>query len=804
MRVSLRSLRNSPVFSATAVITIALGIGASTAMFSVVNAVLLRPLPYPEANRLTLVFWENRAAGSKNFQYSNADFFDLRSGTGEIFEDMGGITSLRAFVTQQDGGAEQISKALVTTNFFRLMGGKIALGRDFTDADAIPQPSREDVLIPPGSTAILSYEYWQRHYGGSEKALGQEIAGGPRIVGVLAPGFKLFFPAVAVGRIDASPDFFVANNIGYDASHRNVMTVGAIGRLRRGMTLQRAQDRIDALRAEVRKNSFDPDATLRLMGVESYLVEEVRPAILALMGAVTFLLLIACANVANLMLVRASMRERELAVRSALGGSWWRLVGQMMLEAAWLSGFGTVLGVGLAWIGIRAVLSMAPDLPRLESTAIDWRVLAFSGVAGVVATAVFGVVPAIRGARPDVNRILRGGRTGMEGGFLRNAVVVMEVALSFVLLTGAGLMLRSFLELRRVDPGYDPRGVLTFFVTRDWSFTRQQGRIELLNRIQERLRAIPGVERATGALMLPLGGGVGSKKASPASRPGSVSWETADYQQVMPDYFETLGTRLIAGRTFTERDNAPGRNLAVIDQIFAERAFPNEPAIGKRIPLPGRDNPWAEVIGVVAHQRLFSLSDPGRETLYLADGFWGIGASRYWMIRTAGDPAKYAAAVRAEIASVDRQLVVSKVQTLQALVERDQLSTRFSLFLISGFAGIAVILAGVGLYGVLATVVRQRTAEIGVRMALGAAPARIFRLVVWHGLRLGLCGVAIGLIAAAGLTRMMNALLVGITATEPSTFVAMTALFLMVAAAASWIPAARAAGLDPMEALREE
>jgi putative ABC transport system permease protein len=799
---SSRAMRRNPAFTLTAVAVLALGIGASTAMFSVVNAVLLRPLPYPEPDRLALVFWENRAAGSKSFLYSNADFFDLRGGTSEIFEDMGGITSFRAFVTREDGSTEQIGKALVTTNFFRLMGARVAVGRDFDDADAVPQPAQEGVLIPPGSAAILSYEYWQRRYGGSERAIGNTIAGGPRIVGVLAPGFRLFFPAAA--RIDASPDFFVANNLGYDAAHRNLMTVGGIGRLRSGVTLRRAQDRMDALRASVRKSSFDPDAALRLVSIENYLVEEVRPAILALMGAVVFLLLIACANVANLMLVRASMRECELAVRATLGGSWWRLVRQMMTEAVWLSGFGTALGVALAWIGIRAALRMAPDLPRLESAAIDWRVLAFSAIAGVAATAVFGVVPAFRAARPDVNRILRGGRGVMEGGLLRNAVVVVEVALSFVLLIGSGLMLRSFLELRRIDPGYDPRGVLTFFVTCDWSLTRQQGRIELLNRIQEKLRATPGVESATAALVLPLGGGARPKNAATAPRPAGASWEGADFQQVMPGYFETLRTRLVAGRTFTSTDNLPGRNLVVIDQWFAERAFPNESAIGKRVLLPGPDNPSAEVIGVVAHQRLFSLSDPGRETLYLTDGFWGIGASRYWIIRTTGDPAKYAATIRAEIARIDPELVVSKMQTMEALVARDQSGARFSLMLIGAFATVAVLLACVGLYGVLATVVRHRTAEIGVRMALGAAPSNIFRLVVGHGLRLSVCGIAIGLIAAAGLTRMIGAMLVGITATDPSTFAAMTALFLVVAALASWIPAARAAGLDPMAALREQ
>jgi predicted permease len=803
MPVSLRSLRKSPVFFATAVLTIALGIGASTAMFSVVNAVLLRPLPYPDAGRLALVFWENRAAGAKSFVYSNADFADLRGGTGEVFDDMGGITSFRAFVTREDGSGEQIGKALVTANFLRLMGAKVALGRDFSDADAVPQPSQEGVLIPPGSAAILSHEYWQRRHGGNAAVLGERIAGGPRIVGVLAPGFKLYFPPAA--RVDASPDFYVANNIGYDAAHRNLMTVGAIGRLRRGITIGRARDRMGALWAQVRKNSFDPDAALELEPMDRYLVDEVRPAILALMGAVTFILLIACANVANLMLVRASMRERELAVRAALGGSWGRLVRQMMTEAAWLSAAGTALGVGVAWVGIRVVLAMAPDLPRLESAALDWRVLAFSAMAGVAATAAFGVIPAIRAARPDVNRILRGGRGGIEGGFLRNAVVVIEVALSFVLLIGSGLMLRSFLKLRNVDPGYDPRRVLTFFVTREWSLTRQQGRIELLNRIQDRLRGIPGVESATAGLVLPLAGGLRPKNMGTAlPRANGGGWESVDYQQVMPEYFETLRTRLIAGRTFNQQDNAAGRKMAVIDQLFAERDFPHESAIGKRVALPGSANQWAEVIGVVEHQRLFSLSDPGRETMYLTDGFWGIGVSRYWMVRATGDPANYAAAIRAEIARIDPQLVVSKMQTMDALVERDQASTRFSLMLIGAFAGVAVILACVGLYGVLATVVRQRTAEIGVRMALGAGPGSIFRLVVGQGLRLSVCGVAIGLVAAAGLTRMISAMLVGVTATDPSTFAGMAALFLLVAAAATWIPATRAAGLDPMAALREQ
>jgi predicted permease len=809
LRYAARTLGKSRGFALTAVLTLALGIGASTAIFSVTNAVLLRPLPYRNADRLALVFWDGRPGNNRNFTYSNADFFDLREGTHELFDDMGGFTSFRAFVPRDDGATELVGKALVTSNFFRLMGTRIVLGRDFTDADAVPQPTDPEVLIPPGSSAILSYEYWQRRYGGSTAVLGREIVGagqpGPRIVGVLAPGFKLYFPAGP-----SVPDFWVANNIGYDAAHRNLLTVGAIGRLKNGISLTQAQQRLDALTPQLRKNSFDPASPLRLEPMRQYLVEDVRPTILSLMGAVVFLLLIACANVANLLLVRSSLRRRELAVRAALGGSWRRLLGQMLTEALLLSGAGTLLGIAFAWAGIRGFLAIAPaNLPRVESAGIDWRVLLFAAAAGLLSVAVFGVMPALRAARPNLIQALRtsGHNTGLGGGhLLRSGVVIAEVALSFVLLVGSGLMFRTFVALRHVDPGYDPHGVLTFFVTRDWSLTRQQGRLELLREIQARLRALPGVQSATETLVLPLSGGPRPRNpgAQAPRTTAGASAEDADMQQVMPGYFETLRTPLLAGRTFTEDDDAPGRNVVVIDQLFAASAFPNVSPIGQRIELPDPAHPWAEVIGVVAHQRLASLSDPGRKTVYFSEGFWGIGVSRYWVVRTAGDPAKYAAAVRAELAKVDRSLVISKLQPMDALVEQDQSSTRLSLLLLGTFAAIALLLAGVGLYGVLSTVVRQRTAEIGVRMALGAAPAGIFKMVVGQGLRLTAVGLAMGLVASFGLTRLIDALLVGVKPTDPPTFAAMTMLFLVVAAVASWAPAARAAGLDANGALREE
>ena len=810
-----RTLRRSPVFTVAAAITVALGIGASTAIFSVANAVLLRPLPYRDPDRLTIVFRSNPAGplGSHNFLYSNADFFDLRDGTRPIFEDIGGVAGFRAYVPREDGSMEQIAKGLVTSNFFRLMGARIAIGRDFTDADAVPQPADAGILIPPGSAAILSYDYWQRRYGGSPGVLGQRmpaaagVTAGPVIVGVLERGFQLYLPPG--GAVSGTPDFWVANNVGYDNGHRNLMLVGAIARLKTGVTLWQAQDRIEALTTELRKNSFDRRARIRLQPMHAYLVEEVRPAILALMGAVIFLLLIACANVANLLLVRASLRERELAVRAALGASRWRLIRQLLAEALLLSSFGTLLGVGIAWLGIRELAGIAPaSLPRIESASIDWRVLAFAAAAGLVAAAVFGVVPALRAARPNVIHVLRGGGHASRlafGGLLRNGVVIAEVALSFVLLIGSGLMFRSFLALQRLDPGYDTHGILTFYVTRDWPLQRQDGRHAMLRAIRDRLQELPGVESVSEGLAVPLASPARPRNtAAPQQPPGPPSAMGSDFQQVMPGYFETLHTPLLEGRTFTEQDDASGRNLAVIDELLAARAFPGQPAVGQHLVVPFPNAPSAEVIGVVKHQRLYSLADPGRETIYFSEGFAGIGVSRYWAVRTSGDPGRYAAAVRGELAKIDQQLVLSKVQTMESLVTRDQAGTRFSLLLIGLFAAVAVLLASVGLYGVLASVVRQRTAEIGVRMALGAAPASIFKLVVGQGLRLSTVGIGLGLLAALGLTRAITSMLVGVRPIDPFTFSAMAVLFLLISAVASWLPAHRAAGLDPSSALREE
>jgi len=520
-------------------------------------------------------------------------------------------------------------------------------------------------------------------------------------------------------------------------------------------------------------------------------------------------LLIACANVANLLLVRASARSRELAVRAALGSSPWRLVRQMLAESLVLAAAAAVVGLALAYGGVKLLVALAPaTLPRLDAVRLDPVVLAFAAVAALVAAALFGVVPALRASRPDIGDVLRAmGRTqGLQGGkLLRNGVVVAEVALSFVLLVGGGLMVRSFVALTRSDPGYDPRNLLTFLVSPQEP--ESEARAAFMRTFAERLRALPGVTAVTAAGPFPLDGGPGNARwGTEEAAADPAKFQQANVHFVLPGYFEAMRTRLIAGRTYTEADNRGDATGIVIDQRLAEKAFPGESAIGKRllVRVRSQEPEWLDVIGVVAHQRHETLTADGREAIFFPDGFVGHGAAGRWAVRTTGDPSQLAPAVRALVKELDPRLPISEVQPFQVLVDRARGPTRFALVLIGVFAGVAAVLAAVGLYGVLATAVRQRTAEIGVRMAFGAPTRSIFRLVIGEGMRLSVVGIALGLIAAVALTRVMQNLLVGVRPTDPATFATVVALFLVIAAAACWIPARRAAGLAPTEALRGE
>jgi putative ABC transport system permease protein len=818
-----RTLRKSPIFALTAALTIALGVGASTAIFSVTNAVLLRPLPYQNPDELVIIPSDMRNRGVKDFPFSNANFIDLREATKNEFQGLAGVFTFPNTLTGDDGMPEQVHMGFVTTNYFQLVGARIAFGRDFSDEDGQPQPPPPapgaQSATPPQRLpimAIISYEYFQRRFGSNPAVLGQSLNKGkpfsPRIVGVLAPHFQIYFPPSA--NLEAAPDIWIANRLGYDAAQRNSVSMHVIGRLKPGVTIGRAQSAADQVAAEGRK-SFSIMNTagyaIRVEPMRQHLVSEVRPAILALMGSVIFLLLIACANVANLLLVRASLRERELAIRSAIGAGWWDLARQILSEALLLAAIGAVGGLGIAWLGIHELLAIAPaHLPRLDTIRIDSTVLIFTMASSLVAAAIFGLAPTWRAARPDVMIVLRGtSRSGglATGGLSRKIVVGLEVALSYVLLIGSGLMVRSFLELQRIDPGFNPHGLLTFQVQSDRFFQKPEERAVAIRRLEDRLRAIPGVQSVTAANPFPLTGGFSPIRWGTEEALADASkFKAVDPIIVLPGYFETMHTPLIEGRTFTGDDNQPGRTYAVVDKILADRAYPNQSAIGKRIliRIQTPEPVWVEIIGVVAHERGVSLSEPGREQVYLPDAYIGSGATEHWALRIGNDPSKYANDVRAAIKAFDSHLLITDMQPMDAVMEKAQASTRFSLLLIGAFAVIAALLAGVGLYGVLATVVRQRTAEIGVRIALGAQPSNIFQLVVGQGLRLTAIGIAAGLIAAFLLTRGMTTMLVGVKAVDPATYSTMAVLFFIIAAMASWLPAWRAASLDPTAALREE
>jgi predicted permease len=817
-----RTLRRNPGFTITAIITLALGIGASTAIFSVVNAVLLRPLPYPTPDRLVLLTADLTKRNVRDFPLSPGDFYDVRR-TSTQLDGLTGIFNGKLPIANQDGTPEPVSTAFVTTDFFHVLGAHVTQGRDFgpNDGEIQPppaQPADPAVAAPPPNpnVTILGYEFWKRRYGGDPKMVGSVIkttgGGSFLVVGIAPPHVEILLPPQF--GVDRYPSLFVAARLDWSAPRGNVLLRG-IGRLKLGATIVAARGELAALNAALDQqfpNRPTAGNLLRMEPLHEYLVADVKPAVLALMGAVTFVLLIACANVANLILVRTSRRERELAVRAALGGSRSRLVRQMLAEALVLGAGGALAGLALAEAGIKLLLAIGPaSLPRVSDVTLDPFVLVFTVVLGLVAVALFGIVPALRASRPDMMGTLRsGGRSAALGAArsLRNGVVIAEVALAFVLLVGSGLMVRSFIAISRVDPGFDPSGVLEF--NAQPIGRSPEARAAFIRVMHEKLAAIPGVTGVTAAGGLPLdidvGRSTGARWGTDEAIADPDKYHQGDLFIVQPGYFEVMKTKLIEGRTFTDADNVPTANSIVIDRALAARAFPGESAIGKRLSVRFR-TPEAEfvnVIGVVAHTKNASLSAPGRETYYVTEGELFVGVAGRWAVRTNGDPARLGPTVRATIKAIDPLVLVTDMQAMSAAVDTARAPTRFALVLIGIFAIIAGLLSAVGLYGVLASVVRERTAEIGVRMALGAAQGEIFKLVIGQGVRLAAIGLVVGLIGAFALTRAMKSLLVGVSPTDPATFVAISLCFFAIAILACWLPARRASRVDPVVALRAD
>ena len=814
-RYALRTLVKVPGFTAVAVLTIALGVGANTAIFSVVRAVLLAPLPYGDSGALVMIWGEMRNRDVLYFPSSPPDFRDIRA-RADLMEDAAAVVTYQASLTGDEEDALQVNAAGVTPGFFGVLGVEPALGRGFVETDATP----DEPGVQPGSPGslpgmvILSHGLWQRRYGGERTVLGRtiQVSGvSAEVVGVMPPDFELLMPPEAALASDV--DLWAALRIDYTTALRNNVFLRPVGRLRPGVSLEQAQAQIDRIAASLAADDRVKTTAgygLRLEPLHEGVVRDVRPVVLALFGAVVFVLLIACANVANLLLVRAAGRGRELAVRMALGGSRRRLVRQLLLESGMLALLGALLGLVLAAGGISVLLALRPPgLPRLDDVGIDGTVLLFTAATAVASAFLFGLLPALQASsQPMAAALKERGVTGGRGRrLLRGGMVVGEVALSLVLLIGAGLMVRSFVSLTRASPGYVPDGLLTFDISLPFGkYPQPRSRAAVMDELRRRIGALPGVRSVSAGFPLPLAGQLfNGRYGLEEALTDPEAFRQAAYRAVLPGYFETMGTRVLAGRTFTEADYADSASVVVVDRRLAERLWPGEPAPGKRFLVRAitPEPEWVEVVGVVEHQRHESLASDGMETIFYTDRWMGSFAAS-WVVRARSDPLDLVDGVWSEVAAVDPDLPVADVRLFADDVAEAMGPTRFALTLIGVFGVIALVLATVGLYGVLSYLVRQRTAEIGVRMAFGAQAGSILELVVRQGLALAGAGIALGILAASLLTRVMMSLLVGVSPTDPATFLAIGTLFVLVAVLACWLPARRAARLDPTKALRIE
>ena len=722
------------------------------------------------------------------------------------------------------GQAERITNGYTTWNLFELLGVRPLYGRTFRKDDAITidpkQFANPNPDLPPGKV-MLSYGLWQRRFGGDPNVIGRTIqldGWGSVVVGVLPPTFRIYLPADAAMPTNIDAWGVLPINISDFARDGAWLTV--VTRLRDGVTLEQAQQEMDAVATRLREvHPFHKTQNLRIRvaGLHREVVSHARPALLALLGAVGFVLLIACANIANLLLVRATERAREIAVRAAVGSGRGRIIRQMLVESVVLSWAGAVLGVLLAWQEIRLITALSPgNLPRVEHAGIDVAALLYTAGAACVAAILFGLAPALRAVGGNLADLLRdrGSDTGgVRGNKLRSALIVVEVALSLVLLIGAGLMVRSFAQIQGVDPGFDARNVVTFNAPLQFlKYLTTTKRANFANELADRLRAIPGVERVGGVTPLPLAGGEQYPVGSYGRVGGSddaYRANKADYKAVLPGYFEAMKIRQLSGRTFERLDNREeALDVAIIDRKLAKKVFGEENPLGadllvdhfnektfslERLPV--------RIVGVVDNVRSTSLAAEGRETVYVPYVFNSFLPLTY-VVRTAADPASLIARIRAEAAAMDPDVPIAELSTLASYVSNAMSQTRFLLALIGAFAVLALGLASLGLYGVISYSAKQRTREIGVRVALGASGHDVVGLILRQGLAVALAGIGLGLAGSVALSRVVSSFLVGVSATDPTTFFAVAALLLAVAIVASFVPARRASRVDPNVALR--
>ena len=803
VRYGARLLARHRVFTLVAVLTLALGIGANTAIFSVVNELLLHPLPYPGADRLVMV-WEITSQGTHQNPTSRSNFRAWRERSGS-FAGMAAFTDQRLSLTG-GGEPEEVPVQYATPELFRVLGVEPILGRGLTQDDA----DRDEPV------AVLSHSFWQRRLGGDPNAVGKPIQlnGSPyTVIGVLPKGFEWHIRTKSsTGRPAEIWTILPMPEEGQAGQFGRFLSV--VARLKPGSSLDAAKAEMKAIAARraVEDQEHNLGCTVEILTLREQFVGKIRPALLVLLGAVGFVLLIACANVANLLLSRAAAREKEIVLRTALGARRVRVVRQLLTESLLLAGLGSLLGLALAWLGLRALIAISPrDLVSLQGIGLDLPVLALTLVVSLATGLLFGLTPALEATRLNLGDALKEGSKGAAGQDsrsrrLRGALVIAEVALALVLLAGAGLLVKSFARLQGIDTGFETENVLTLVVRLpDGKYTEDRQIVDFFHQATERIRTLPGVRAAGAVNYLPLYGGPGSAtdftvEGRPAPPPGQApgtSVRVAD-----PGYFNALGIPLLRGRNFTDVEAREARKVVIINAAMARQHFAGENPIGKRISVEMFETPVAtEIIGIVGDVRYDSLVDEAPPTVYfpppdLTYPFMTL------IVRTDGDPAAMAPAVRREIRTIDPDQPVSDVRTMTQVMSDTVSRARFSTLLLGLFAAMATLLATVGIFGVMSYSVTLRTREIGLRMALGAPQSQVLKTILKQGLTLTLIGIAVGLIGALALTRVLSGLLFGVASTDPATFTAIILLLTFVSMIACYIPARRATRVNPLIALR--
>jgi len=804
IKYGMRMLLKSPGFTLVAVLALALGIGANTAIFSVVNAVLLKALPFERPERIVRFY---NGASEEPASMSYPDFQDYAN-RAQTLQHVAAYLTMGTTLTIS-GEPERVRGASVSAELFPILGARAAQGRVFTaeeDKDGAPP------------VVVISHEFWQRRFGGAPNIVGQQISlgtGDKTIVGVMPPGFK--FPVASAYPQEFWLPLMSHPSVKRDMTRRGAIFLDVVANLKPGVTAEQANAELDTIARALEAQYPDTNTNrrVRLVSLHESLTSSIKPALYVLLGAVALVLLIACANVANLLLARAAARGKEIAVRTALGASRARVVRQLLTESLLLSLVGGALGLLLAVWGVDLLIAAAPaGVPRLQDVGLDREVLVFTLVITTLTGVLFGLVPALQASKLDLNESLKeGGRGSTEGGRrsrVRSALVISEVALSLVLLVGAGLLIKSFWSLLNTDPGYATNRVLTMTVPLSTTkYPQPEDRARIFQQILQRTSELPGVVAVGATGQLPLGGNENvfnfEIEGRPLSAPGAR--QQAGDLTVTPDYFRALNIPLLKGRSFTESDKADSPLVVIVNEAFARRYFPNEDPVGKRIvprserpPLP----PPLEIVGVVGDVRHQDLGSVPYADVYFPHA-QDPRATMDLVVQTATtDPTEVAPAIRGVIRELSRDQLIWQTRTMSSLVSASVAPRRFNMILLGVFAFVALTLAAIGIFGVMNYTVAQRTHEIGIRLALGAQGADVLKMVVGHGMMLAALGIGIGLVGAFVVTRVMSSLLYGVSATDPLVFAGVALLFTAIAFLASYIPARRATKVDPTVALRHE